>query len=214
MSIIGKKLYVGGDIPEQTLLNAPYDALEADVVEGENTGDRWINREIVYEAGTQPNYFNWTAYNGFVPMTTSSTVEVKVDNGGNREILPAYTATNDIVLRATADGVITTAEVEDWTTNSWYNLYQFSIWVVINGGTKIRLTYGNFSFVKMAHALIDGPPAVRQDPIQWRNFQIGGFLTFPAGTVINEVSLQVKVGFGGNVLNIGRSNLSLIIAEN
>lgn len=214
MGIITKKHFVGGDTPTATELNKPYDDLASDNVTEENTADRWINREIVYEAGVQPNELYWTSYVAGATMTTSSTTEVVVNNGGNRSIALNYTATNDIILRATADGVMQTADIENWTTNSWYNLYQFSIWVVTNGGTKTRLTYGNYSLTKMAHALYGGPPAVTQQPIQWRNFQLGGFLSFPAGTLVDRVELLVKVGNGANSITIGRSNLSVVIAEN
>lgn len=214
MSIITKKFFTPGSQPTAAELNAPYDSLAADTVDGENTADRWINREIVYEAGVQPNELYYTGYNGSTVMVTSSTAETVVNNGGNRRITLNYTATNDIVLRATVDGVVAEMDVADWSTNSWYNLYQFSIWVTYNTIDQVRLTYGNYSFNKMAHALVAGTPAVTQKPIQWRNFQIGGLLTFPPGTVINNVELRVKVGNGANVLQIGRSNLTLVIAEN
>jgi hypothetical protein len=214
MAIVTKKHFVGGDTPTATELNKPYDDLASSDVTEENTADRWVNREIVNEAGIQPNELYWASYVAGAVMTTNSTTEVVVNNGGNREIVLNYTATNDIIVRATADGVVQEVKYENWTTNSWYNLYQFSIWVTHDGGVKTRLTYGNFSLVKMAHALYGGPPSVVQKTIQWRNFQLGGFLSFPAGTLIEKVELLVKVGYIGNSIEIGRSNLSLVIAEN
>ena len=215
MSIIRKKHFVAGETPTATELNKPLDDLAADTVEGVNTGDKWANREYILETGVEPNQTYFTGYNG-IPnkMTTNSATEVLVNNGGNRSITTSYTATNDIIVRATADGIVETMETTDLYTNSWYNLYQFSIWVTHDGGTKTRLTYGNYSFTKMAGSLYGGPPAVAQDPIQYRNFQIGGVLTFPPTTLIEEVELLVKVGFNGNFITIGRSNLSVVITEN
>lgn len=214
MSIITKTHYKAGEKPTAAELNGPLDNLATDKVEGVNTADKWANREFIFETGVEPNQTYFTGYNGFTKMTTNSTTEVNVSNGGNRTITTNYTATNDIIVRATADGIVETLDYEDWDTSPEYNLYQFSIWVVTNGGTKTRLTYGNYSFVKMAGSLIYGTPAVTQNTIAWRNFQIGGILTFPPATVVDRVELLVKVGFGGNSITIGRSNLSLVITEN
>lgn len=215
MSIIGKTHYTAGEVPTAAELNQPLDTLATDFVEAVNTADKWANREYILETGVEPNQTYFTGYNGNpTKMVTSSTVEVVVNNGGNRVINTNYTATNQVIVRATADGVVESLRYEDWWTNSWYNLYQFSIWVTTNGGTKTRLTYGNYSFVKMAHVLTYGRPAVTQKTIGFRNFQIGGCLTFPKATVIDKVELLVKVGNGANQITIGRSNLTVVIAEN
>ena len=99
---------------------------------------------------------------------------------------------------------------------SYFDLYQFSIKVTYNTTSTTEMCYGNYSFTNLAGVRLANPPAINylNKPINWRNFSIGGIRTFPAGTVINKVELQCKVGNATNTLLIGRNNLSVIIAEN
>ena len=223
MSIIKNKHFPEGAVPNAADLNAVYDTLATDSVQAINTAKKWATRDHLNPAATKLNHIWWDDYpeGGTIFSTNSATlVTITNDPGQPTEVLPNYTAQNVILLRVLATGNVTdniiTTFGDGGGGQTYFDLYQFVIKVTYNTVSTTEMCYGNYSFTNLAGVRITNPPAVNflNKPINWRNFSIGGIRTFPAGTVINKVELQCKVGNTGNTLKIGRNNLSVIIAEN
>ena len=223
MAIIKNKHFEEGVAPLAADLNAVYDTLATDSVQAINTAKKWAIRDHLNPAATKLNHIWWDDYpeGGTIFSTNSATlVTITNDPGQPTEVLPNYTAQNVILLRVLATGNVTDNIIATFGDGgggqSYFDLYQFSIKVTYNTTLTTEMCYGNYSFTSLAGVRITNPPAVNflNKPINWRNFSIGGIRTFPAGTVINKVELQCKVGNTGNTLKIGRNNLSVIIAEN
>ena len=218
MSKITRKYITAGDTADAAFLNAPYDALATDTVDGYNTADKWANRDYINEIGPDINKLYHDYNNGATPFSTSSTTLTQVVNGADvREINPNYTCANDVILRVWADGTtgIPTWENRDFSGGSpWQNLWQVAISVTYNTTFKRTIEYGNWSFSPWAMACTAGAPAAAPDTINYRNFALSGITLFNPGDVINKIELLAKVGDAGNTLVIGRNNLFAVIVEN
>ena len=153
-----------------------------------------------------------------VAFTTSSTTLTTISNGGDlREVNPNYTCQNDVVVRLCANGLtgIPRVEVKDFTGgNPQYNQYQIAFKITYNGASTKIISYGNYSWFAYAAACDFGAPAASPKSINYRNFGLSILEPFPAGTIINKVELQAKVGDAANELTILRNNLFVVIAEN
>ena len=223
MSIIKNKHFAEGTVPTAANLNLVYDTLASDTVKAVNTSKKWATRDHLNPAARKLNHLYWDDYpEGGTIFTTQSATAVTITNapGQPTEVNPNYTAQNVILFRVLATGNVTDNEIAQFGNggggNTEDNLYQFIIKVTYNTSSTVEMCYGNYSFTNLAGVRIANPPAINYNNkgINWRNFSIGGIRTFPAGTVINKVELQCRVGDTANKLFIGRNNLSLIISEN
>jgi hypothetical protein len=218
MSTVNGKPFSGGDTPAASELNQPYDDVASSVVDGVNTGKEWVTRGHLNDSGTVFSKTFYDYYDGTTVFTTSSTSPVIIDNTGAnpRTINTNYTAENDVLVRVQADGIVGELTCETPFSTATSNLYQFDVLITYNTSSTMRICYGNYTF--KSYALNPTAPTTALSakiwPMYWRNWAITGIATFPAGTVINSVSLRCKVGDAANVLNVERNNLFVLIAEN
>lgn len=218
MGKIIKKMFVAGDTADAALLNDPYDSLATEFIEADNTSKKWANRDFINEGGGRLNNLYHDYNNGFVPFSTNSTTLVTISNGGDlREVNPNYTCQNDVVVRLCANGLtgIPLLEALDYTGgNPQNNQYQIAFKITYDTTSTKIISYGNYSWTAYAAACDNGFPSATAKPINYRNFGLSILEPFPAGTIINKVELQAKVGNAANTLNILRNNLFVVIAEN
>lgn len=214
--ILNTQTFLAGSAPTAAELNAPYDSLTTTNLDGQNTDKQWATKDHL-NPSTQINRLKYFSYVGATVFTTTSTTEVLLAPGGTPiRVSPAYTSTNDFVLRIQANGTVDEpiqTVLGASTSDPVDDLYQFIIKVTTNTGSS-NIAYANYSFGKLAYATTDGAPVIWPDPLWYRNWNISAIKSYPAGTEIQKVEIFVKVGDAGNTLSVGYSNIMSHIMEN
>ena len=222
MSIIKNPVIIAGETPDAAKLNAPYDALAADVVNDDNTKEEWAGRAHLNIA-TPINKLFTKDYDANTPWSIPATTFTTIDNTGAdpTEINPAYTLENDALIRVQGTGLI--GEISIGTDNrdgngtagqSYFNTYAFQIKITYNTTFSVVIAAGSYSLTGKARLTYFPTSAVVRDPIQYRSFGLTGCIGLPAGTIINKVELQAAIGSTLNDVEVLHNHLHLIISEN